>query len=155
MSRTTSRRLSLGFALCVLILVPTARGAAQDRAPTASAAVEQFIRAASDSNLTRMAQLFGTDKGSVQKTGKPEDYPKRMVIMQAMLGGTQVRALNEVVTSRKNHVVVTTEVAKGNCKVVVAMTAVKVGGGWLVREFNLPEIWDGINRPCAGERPGN
>ncbi len=155
MSRTTSRRLSLGLALVALALIPTARGAAQVRAPTASAAVEQFIRAASDSNLTRMAQLFGTDKGSVQQTGKPEDYPKRMVVIQAMMGGTVVRALNEVVTARKNHVVVTTEVAKGNCKVVVSVTAVKSDGGWLVREFDLPAIWDGINRPCAGERSGN
>lgn len=155
MSHPTSRRLSFGFALLALALLPVARATAQDRAPTASAAVEQFFGAASDSNLTRMAQLFGTDKGSVQKTGKPEDYPKRMVVMQAMMGGTQVRALNEVVTSRKNHVVVTTEVAKGNCKVVVPVTAVKADGGWLVREFDLPAIWDGINRPCIGDRPGN
>jgi len=155
MFRTTSRRLSLGLASLALALVPTARGTAQERAPTASAAVEQFIRAASDSNLTRMAQLFGTDKGSVQKTGKPEDYPKRMVIIQAAMSGTAVRALSEVATSQKNHMVVTTEVAKGNCKVIVAVTAVKADGGWLVREFDLAGVWDGINRPCVGDRPGN
>lgn len=155
MFRTASRHFSFGLVLFVLSLIPTARAIGQDRVPTATAAVEQFFRAASDSNLTRMAQLFGTDKGSVQQTGKPEDYPKRMVVMQAMMGGTQVRALSEVVTSRKNHVVVTTEVVKGSCKVVVAVTAVKSGGGWLVREFDLPEIWDGINRPCVGDRPGN
>ncbi len=147
------------FTLSALVLggVLVAPLAAQTGpAATPTLAVEEFIRAASDSNLTRMAELFGTDEGSVRSTGKPADYPKRMVIMQAMMGHTAVRALSEVKISRKNHVVVTTEIAKGNCKVVVPVTTVKTDDdGWLVREFDLPAIWDGINRPCIGDDPGN
>lgn len=152
---TASRIVSPGLALLALALAPMATAVAQDRPSKASGAVVEFFRAASDSNLTRMAQLFGTKDGSVRKTGEPEDYPKRMVIMQAMLGGTQVRALGEVVTSHDEQVSVTTEVVKGSCKVVVAVTAVEAEEGWLVLKFDLPSIWDGINRPCVGDRPGN
>lgn len=147
----------LRLVLSMTIIASASRLGAQSPTPppTASAAVEQFFRAASDSNLTRMAQLFGTDKGSAQATGKPENYPKRMVIMQAMLRGTKVRALTEVATPRKHHKVVTTEIAKGDCKVVLAVTAVQADHGWLVREFDLPAVWDGVNRPCVAEVPGN
>lgn len=146
--------LSLSSVLALVSVVPVS--AQQRDAATATAAVEQFVRAASDSNLTRMAELFGTDEGSVRSTGKPADYPKRMVIMQAMMGHTAVRALSEVKVARKNHMVVTTEIAKGNCKVVIPITAVKSDhDGWLVREFDLPAIWDGINRPCENDPIGN
>jgi len=117
---------------------------------TPSAAVEEFMRAAADSNLTRMAELFGTDKGSARQTGKPEDYPKRMVIMQAALHGILVRAQAETKMGKKNHMLVTTEIARGACKVTVPITAVKAKEGWLVREFDLTYVWDGINRPCEG-----
>lgn len=145
----------LMLSLCALATLPICPLAAQDRPATASAAVEEFIRAAADSNLVRMSELFGTDKGSARRTGKPEDYQKRMVIMQAMMGRTEVRALNEVNTAKRGEVVVTTEIAKGNCKVVVPVTAIRANDGWLVHSFDLPAIWDGINRPCEGTADGN
>jgi hypothetical protein len=141
--------------LCALLATPLLTIGGQGRPATASAAVEEFIRAAADSNLVRMSELFGTDKGSARKTGKPEDYQKRMVIMQAMMGRTEVRALSEVNTSKRGQVVVTTEIAKGSCKVVVPVTAVRSDDGWLVLSFDLPAIWDGINRPCQGSMGGN
>jgi len=145
----------LTLSICALAALPIAPLVAQDRPATASAAVEEFIRAAADSNLVRMSELFGTEKGSARRTGKPEDYEKRMVIMQAMMGRTEVRALTEVATAKRGEVVVTTEVAKGNCKVVVPVTTVQARDGWLVHSFDLPAIWDGINRPCEGTPIGN
>lgn len=133
--------------------------AAQDEVrggETPSAAVEEFMQAASDSNLVRMAQLFGTDRGSAARTGNPDDFARRMVVMQAALSGISVKAHGETVTTEKEHMVVTTEIIRGNCRVTVGITAVKAREGWLVRRFDLPSVWDGINRPCeATGRPRN
>ncbi len=114
------------------------------------------MRAAADSNLTRMAELYGTDKGSARRTGNPSDYAKRMVVMQASLHGIVVRAQAETGMGKKNHMLVTTEIARGGCKVTVPIVAVKAKDGWLVRQFDLTAVWDGINRPCAATgRVGN
>ncbi len=138
----------------VLALPITAQEASRGGA-TASEAVEDFMRAASDSNLTRMAQLFGTDDGSAARTGEPEDFARRMVVIQAALAGITARATAETATTEEDHMVVTTEVVRGNCRVIVPVTAVRAREGWLVRRFDLPSIWDGINRPCEGTPIGN
>lgn len=131
--------------------------AAQGRSPggeSPSKAVEEFIRAASDSNLTRMGELFGTDKGSFANTGDPKDWGQRAVIVQAALAGITVKALAETALERKNHSAVTTEMARGACRVTLPVTAVKAKEGWLVREFDLSAVWEGVNRPCQDGNSG-
>jgi hypothetical protein len=49
------------------------------------------MQAAADSNLTRMAQLWGTRAGSAAKTGQPSDYERRIAIMQFYLSGSSYR----------------------------------------------------------------
>ena len=49
------------------------------------------MQAAADSNLTRMAQLWGTRAGSAAKTGQPSDYERRVTIMQFYLSGSPYR----------------------------------------------------------------
>lgn len=155
MSKTASRWTKVLVALILPVSPLTAQSTAA-AAKSPSAAVEEFMRAAADSNLTRMAQLFGTDKGSAARTGQPKDFAKRMVIIQAALAGIVVNAQAETAMGKKDHSLVTTEIAKGGCKVTVPITAAKSRDGWVVREFDLNAVWDGINRPCeATGRPGN
>ena len=52
---------------------------------TASAAVENFMRAVTDSNLVAMASLWGTAKGSAAHTKQPPDYERRIVVMRSYL----------------------------------------------------------------------
>jgi hypothetical protein len=146
------------FALALaLIGAATPLAAQQPRGgATASAAVEEFFRAAADSNLTRMSQLFGTDKGSAARTNVPTDHARRMVVMQSALTGVTVRASAETATNDDDLKIVTTEVVRGNCRVTVPVRAVKAREGWLVLGFELEAVWDGVNRPCeATGRPGN
>ena len=149
-------RTTISLALVAFAAAPaTAQSTAQGGA-TASAGVEEFMRAAADSNLTRMAQLFGTQRGSAARTNQPDDYAKRMVVIQAQLSGVTVRALGETATSDANRRVVTTEFARGNCRVTVPVRAVRAREGWLVLGFEVQDVWDGVNRPCEGTgRPGN
>jgi hypothetical protein len=68
---------------------PGATGAGP--AATPEQAVRSFMQAAADSNLTRMAELWGTRAGPASKTGQPPDYERRLVIMQAYLSGAPYR----------------------------------------------------------------
>lgn len=146
---------SLVRALVLVIVVPMGAQAQAPLPSTPTAAVEEFMRAASDSNLTRMSQLFGSDRGSAATTNEPKDHGQRMIIMQAYLGGISVRALGDVVSSEKNRRLVTTEISRGPCRVVVPVTVVQVRGGWLVNAFDLSEVAQ-VNKPCDGTGgPGN
>jgi hypothetical protein len=148
-------RTGWSLAVFAAFAAPAAAQGTAQPAATASAAVEEFMRAASDSNLTRMAQLFGTNRGSAARTRQPEDFAQRMVVMQAMLTGITARATGETATEDANRKVVTAEIARGNCKVTVPVRAVKARDGWLVLGFEVQDVWDGVNRPCQGTaRPG-
>lgn len=138
--------------LAALLAGPAALSAQAGPAATPAGAVEEFMRAASDSNVTRMAELFGTDKGSA-RSGAVKDYGKRMVIMQAMLAGVQTRATGEVASPRKDQRIVTAEVSRGACRVNVPFTTIyHKRDGWLVRSFDLEQVTQ-VNQPCEG--PGN
>jgi hypothetical protein len=135
--------------LAALLAGPATLAAQAGPAMTPAGAVEEFMRAASDSNVTRMAELFGTDKGSA-RSGAVKDYGKRMVIMQAMLAGVQTRATGEIASSRKDQRVVTAEVSRGACRVNVPFTTVyHKRDGWLVRSFDLEQVTQ-VNQPCEG-----
>lgn len=129
---------------------PLGAQAAAGPQPTPSAAVQEFMRAASDSNLAGMASLWGTSKGSAAVTGKPADFAKRVIVMQAYLHGIKARVLGEVSASRSDQRLVTTELARGACTVTLSVRAVKARDGWLVQEFDLDQAAQ-VNRPCAGD----
>ena len=142
------------FALVLLLSAPTALAAQTSRAPkTPSAAVQEFMRAVADSNLTRMAELWGTDRGPASKT-HPKDYEKRIVIMQLFLHGVQARTLGDVPSSKSGLRSVTTELAHNGCRVTISIDVVKAKDGWLVQNFDLSEAGR-VNQPCDNGKPGN
>ena len=111
------------------------------------------MRAVADSNLTRMAELWGTDRGPASKI-HPKDYEKRIVIMQLFLHGVQARTLGEVPSSKSGLRSVTTELAHNGCKVTISIDVVKSRDGWLVQNFDLAEAGR-VNQPCDNGKPGN
>jgi hypothetical protein len=132
---------------------PLAAQKASPRSP--SAVVEEFMRATADSNLTRMADLWGSAKGSARQTDFPKDYQKRMVIMNAYLKGISVRALSEIDGNITTQRIVTTELSNGSCRVVLPVTTVKTKEGWIVQSFDLNQAAK-VNRPCDDNKePGN
>ena len=141
-------------ALILLLGAPTALAAQTSRTPKKpSAAVQEFMRAVADSNLTRMAELWGTDKGPASKI-HPKDYEKRILIMQLFLHGVSARTLGDVPSSKSGLRSVTTELAHNGCKVTISIDVVKSGDGWLVQNFDLAEAGR-VNQPCDNGKPGN
>ncbi len=144
------RALSITILAAVCLTGATAPLSAQrDTVSSASNAVQEYIRAASDSNLTRMAQLFGTEKGNAVRI-KITDLDKRMVVTSLYLLHTKVRTLGEVNGSKSGERTVTTEIALGSCKVVIPVLAVhSKDDGWLVRNLDLSKV-QSLHSPCQG-----
>jgi len=148
-------RTPLTLVLLALSFTPALAVAQGGKAKSASAAVEEYIQAASDSNLKRMPELFGTDKGSAARVGLPGgSVEKRMVFTQAWLSRVSVRALSEIGGGKRNERTVTTEIARNGCKVVIAVIAVNNDkDGWLVRNLDLDRVK--LNCQSGGGNPGN
>jgi hypothetical protein len=142
------------FALLILASAPIAVSAqATKAAATPSGAVEEFMRALADSNLTRMAELFGSAKGPVAKT-KTKDYQKKILIMQLFLHGAQAQTLGDV-PGKDGMRTVTTLLSNRGCKVTIPVNVVKADEGWLVHDFKLEDAAE-VNKPCdTSRRPGN
>lgn len=146
--------VALGTALLPAMLAAQSGKATPAKAPTASAAVEEYIRAAADSNLSRAAELIGTDKGRAAHINFPY-LEQRMVITHAYLARARAKALSEVASGKADERIVSTEIARGACKVVIPVTAVKSkSDGWLVRDLDLDRVRS-LLRPCPEDGTGN
>ena len=110
--------------------------------PEAEQGFRNFMQAVTDSNFTRMAENWGTARGSASETGNPPDYQQRMVIMQAYLLGIRSRVLsNEAVPSAENQRMLTVELTRGNCQMTLPFTMARTSSGrWVVYQFDLEKI---------------
>lgn len=136
-------------AFAFLVVGASAAGAQSFRgAATPAQAVQEFMRAVADSNLTRMAQLFGTAKGPAARTHQPPQYEKRIMAIQLYLrGGVQARALGDLPGPKAHTRVVTTQLDHNGCQVTLPITTAKAREGWIVEAFDLNQAAQ-VNRPC-------
>lgn len=135
-----SLRFLLPLALPTLVLSVTP-AVAQAPAATGEAALADFMRAVSDSNLSRMALLWGTQKGSAAKTKAPSDFQRRIIVMHAYLKGNTYRlaaAEPEKDGGRRSFLV---EFDRGGCTKVAQVRVVRTKNeGWLVNFIDLAAI---------------
>ncbi len=143
------------IAVVHVVTMPLATNAQATKvAATPQAAVEEFMRALADSNLTRMADHFGTTKGPWSKT-RPKGYEKQLIIMQAFLQGVHAKALGDVAGSKGAMRTVTTHLSHNGCSVTIPVNVLKYKDGWLVHDYDQVEGHK-INQPCEQSgRPGN
>lgn len=115
---------------------------AQEKPATPEAAVEQFMKAVSDSNLNRMSELWGTEKGSSASTRTPNDRAKRIYIMYSYLKGGTSRVATQAVhvpdSDKKRQLLV--DFRRGDCTKMVPFTTVESKDGWLVNAIDLNAV---------------
>lgn len=138
------------FAIAAIL---AACGGQQGAAPTppvgsSTQALGEFMRAAADSNLKRMAELWGTSRGPAAETRHPEDYEKRIVVIQAYLRTDSTRVVSDMpVTGDDARRKLVVQIYKQGCMKHVPATMVRVRGGWIVEDVDLPAIGNPA-RPC-------
>lgn len=120
-------------------------------APVASSAqaVRLFMQAAADSNLARMAELWGSDAGPAAETGTPADYQKRLFIMQAYLRGDSIQVISDMsIPGDDRHRTVTIALFRQSCPKQIPMTMVRIrAAGWIVNSVDLNAAGN-PSRPC-------
>ena len=109
------------------------------------------MQAVADSNLAKMASLWGTANGPASKTGQPQDYQKRIVIMQAYLRNEGFRLTSDVPqTPVRRELQV--QIRRQTCTWSVPFVAIKTrDGSWLVNQVDLAAAGNPA-RPCS-EQP--
>lgn len=119
-----------------------------DPSASAAASVRAFLQAAKDSNLVRMAELWGTSNGPAARTHYPPDYQRRIVVMQIYLKAESARVVGEApVAGDDNRRTVTIALVRGTCVKQLPFTAVRSGQGWLVSTMDL-NLAGNPARPC-------
>ena len=123
------------------------------------AAVTAFMKAVEDSNMTRMMQLWGTEKGSAAKTKQPPDYQKRVYVMYSYLRGAshRVSAMQPDTSDGSKRRTMVVELKRNDCTSQARVrTAQSKDEGWLVNWIDLPAVGtpgrqcgDGQSAPAA------
>ena len=144
----TEHRLTQRWLLAAALTLAACGGqastsVAQNRQPEpagdAEAVVQQFMEAVADSNLAKMAELWGTAKGSAARTRQPSDYERRIVIMQAYLRDRRHRLMSNTQEGADvNRRIVQVEFRRGDCVKMVPFTVIRSEpGDWIVNSIDL------------------
>ena len=105
---------------------------------TASAAVENFMRAVTDSNLVAMASLWGTAKGSAAHTKQPPDYERRIVVMRSYLVNDDWRIESDTPDGSDGRHSVQVQLRRQACTWTVPFGVIQMSdGSWLVNQMDL------------------
>jgi hypothetical protein len=110
------------------------------------------MAAVADSNLPKMAEFWGTAKGSAAETGTPTDYPKRVEVMQIYLRGFTYRLqASTPVDVTRSVQSMEVQMTRGDCRKSVSMTAVRTNNErWVIQEIDLTAV----GSPAAPCTPG-
>jgi hypothetical protein len=132
-----------------LLLVACGGGGTAPAQPTSSAAsaVQGFMKAVADSNLPKMASLWGTANGPASQTKQPPDWERRIFIMRAYLKSDSYRLTADAPGSDANHRNLQVELKRQACTWSVPFVAVRSGQGWLVTRVDLAAAGNPV-RPC-------
>lgn len=120
--------------------------------------LQSFMQAVADSNLVKMAELWGTAKGSAARTKEPSDYERRIVVMQAYLRNLPYRILSNTADGTRTDVrILQVGYTRDGCEAIVPVTVVQSPGGWVVNSIDLSQVGSPGRQSCkAGTpQPGN
>jgi hypothetical protein len=118
-------------------------------ANTATAAVENFMRAVADSNLNAMATLWGTAKGPAATTKQPPDYERRVAVMRSYLANEDWRVLSDAPDGTSGRHAIQVQIRRSACLYTVPFGVIQLSNGtWLVNQLDLTAAGNPA-RPCS------
>ena len=123
-------------------------------ARSASAAVQSFMQAVADSNLSKMATLWGTTNGPASKTGQPSDYQRRIAIIQSYLRSDSFKIISDIADGERRRAL-QVQIRRQECTWNVPFEAVSTAdGSWLVTSIELTAAGNPA-RPCLPGSPAD
>ncbi len=112
-------------------------------------ALQGFMEAVADSNLPKMAEFWGTQRGSAAETNSPPDYPRRIEVMRAYLRGFSYKVLSSQPSlAGGNSQSMVVELTRPECRAQIPFEAVRTSSGrWVIQSFDLSAVPSPV-RPC-------
>lgn len=127
---------------------PAASGPVAPSPKSAKGTVEAFMEAVADSNLSRMAELWGTNAGPASKTNQPPDWERRITIMQSYLRNESHRLLPSASSGGASEEV-QVELRRELCTWIVPFTVIRLSDStWVVNQVDLTKAGNPA-RPCV------
>jgi hypothetical protein len=106
------------------------------------------MQAVADSNLSKMASLWGTANGPASKTGQPPDYERRIAIMQAYLRNDSFQLTSDVAEAADRRAL-RVEIRRQKCTWNVPFVAIQTSDrSWLINQVDLTAAGNPA-RPCV------
>ena len=117
--------------------------------PSPESAVQTFLESVADSNLAKMAQFWGTAKGSAAETNQPSDYRKRIEVMQVYLRHNSFQIASSSPSPDGDDVRdVMVDIERGTCVRQVQIQAVRTRSSrWVIRNIDLTALGNPL-APC-------
>ena len=113
------------------------------------------MQAVADSNVVKMANLWGTASGPAAKTNQPPDWQRRVAIMQAYLRHDSFQITSDVPEADENRRALMVEIKRKTCTWTVPFTAIKTrDGSWIVTQLDLAAAGNPA-RPCVEAGPAD
>jgi hypothetical protein len=141
--------------VAALLLAACSSGSPSQVQPanTATAAVQNFMKAVADSNLTAMANLWGTARGPAARTRQPPDYERRVAVMQTYLTNDDYRILSDSPDGSEARRAIQVQIRRQACTWDVPFTVIQMTDGtWLVNQVDLGSAGNPA-RPCNPSAP--
>jgi hypothetical protein len=137
---------------------PAGAPAPVENAATPEGAVQNFMKAVADSNISRMGRFWGSRRGPAVVTKTPADFEQRLGVTQIYLRGTPYQIVRtDPVPGDADRRVVVLDLDRTNadgtrCTRTVPVTVVQSPDhGWLVNALDL-SLAGTPGRPCATPR---
>jgi hypothetical protein len=117
-------------------------------------ALREFMQAARDSNLTRMSQLWGSSRGPAAETRYPENYERRLVVIQLYLRADSTKVVSDVpVTGEENQRRLIAAIYRsGGCMKQIPALLTRIKGAWVVTDIEVAAAGNPA-RPCENATP--
>jgi hypothetical protein len=137
------------WAACLLVACGGGTAPVQP-ANSAAEAVQGFMQAVADSNLAKMAGLWGSANGPASRTGQPPDWERRIAIMQAYLRSDGFRLTSDVPESTERRAL-RVEIRRETCTWSVPVVAIRTTkGSWLVNQVDITAAGNPARRCIVG-----
>ncbi len=137
-------------AALVLAACSSGSGAAHPVQParTADATGQHFMKAVADSNLSTMADLWGTARGPASKTRQPSDFERRIAVMRAYLNHDDFRILSDNPDGTDTRRAMQVQIRRQACTWDIPFTVIQLADGtWIINQVDLGAAGNPA-RPC-------
>ena len=143
--RSMMRALALSCFIGAAVSLPAVAQSTPKAEPpfgTPELAVQRLLTAVADSNLAEIANAWGTPNGPASKV-KPQDWQRRVAIIQAYLRGGDYRVLgiDQTASIEGPRRTILVEIRRDNCQKQFPMRTVRLSNGtWLVTSVDLTTV---------------